>query len=170
MKILALTAAAATILAFASAAQAAPYANCYLHVAGNPNIPCPPVHTVMVTPTVHYRHVPAHVVVHERAPCDYRLDCAAPAAFRPGASPHHRHGGTPVGMPSGRGLRHERARRVRGLHDPDEVPRLKAREKGRPASCRAFLSRYRQSRMSTKWPAIAAAAAIAGETRCVRPL
>ena len=50
MKTLALTAAAATILAFASAAQAAPYANCYLHIAGNPNIPCPPVHTVVVRP------------------------------------------------------------------------------------------------------------------------
>src|SRR6201996_1205447 len=29
---------------------------------------------------------------------------------------------------------------------------------------------YRQSRISAKWPAIAAAAAMAGETRCVRPL
>jgi hypothetical protein len=68
MKTLALTAAAATILAFGSAAQAAPYANCYLHIAGNPNIPCPPVHTVMVVPSVHYRHVPAHVVTHQREP------------------------------------------------------------------------------------------------------
>src|SRR5947207_5719993 len=34
--------------------------------------------------------------------------------------------------------------------------------------CRTF--DYFHSRTSTKWPAIAAAAAITGETRCVRPL
>jgi hypothetical protein len=44
--------------------------------------------------------------------------------------------------------------------------------KQRPASRRVFLlwGSYRQSRTSTKRPAIAAAAAIAGETRWVRPL
>ena len=162
MKILALTAAAATILAFASAAQAAPYANCYLHVAGNPNIPCPPVHTVMVTPTMHYRHVPAHVVVHERAPVTTGSIALHQPHFAPARQPHHRHGGTPVGMPSGRVLRHERARRVRGHHDPDEVPRLKAREKGWPGdsgpSCRATASRGcrrngRRSPPPPPWPA-----------------
>ena len=49
------------------------------------------------------------------------------------------------------------------------------RRKKRPASQRAFLfcvvvPAYFQSRISTNLPAIAAAAAMAGDTRCVRPL
>ena len=51
--------------------------------------------------------------------------------------------------------------------------RAKSQKPKGPATAGPFLvyrRAQRQSRMSTKCPAIAAAAAIAGETRCVRPL
>ena len=53
----------------------------------------------------------------------------------------------------------------------NEAMRKSGLENGRKAiDLRVVLAAYRQSLTSTKCPAIAAAAAIAGETRCVRPL
>jgi hypothetical protein len=49
-------------------------------------------------------------------------------------------------------------------------PKTKQARREAGLSFFAIAVAQRQSRISTKWPAIAAAAAMAGDTRCVRPL
>ena len=56
-----------------------------------------------------------------------------------------------------------------GLTDPN-MKTAPGRTPGRRLRDSSVQPAYFHSRMSTKWPAIAAAAAMAGDTRCVRPL
>ena len=70
------------------------------------------------------------------------------------------------------GVKMDTLMRMQAAYDMTHALKSGYRIKVRRALDRPLQGRTAQchSLMSTKWPAIAAAAAIAGETRCVRPL